>query len=343
VVELSVPGRAERLLQDAAPTSAEIHDLVASRLDEVEALFRDNLASPVRIVREIGSFLAEGGGKRVRPTLHLLAADLVGYRGQNAVLLGAVLEYIHSATLIHDDIIDEAATRRGRPSVNRRWGNNLTVLFGDYLFAKAMQMALRAGSLRIMERLAEVTLRMAEGEMLQTRYAGRLDLTESEYLDLVERKTAALFACCCETAGILAEVDPERERALRRYGRHGGVGVQHVDVLHEVAGDAQRLGKPAGSDLREGKVTLALIDLLGSPGSARARTLARAVIEQGQPDSPELAELTAILRDSGALKRAQIRAQQHAAQAISELQFFPESPARLALAAVPDLLIFRDR
>jgi octaprenyl-diphosphate synthase len=125
----------------------------------------------------------------------------VGYRGPHAVLLAAVLEYIHSATLIHDDIIDEAATRRGRPSVNRRWGNNLTVLFGDYLFAKAMEMALQAGSLRIMERLAEVTLRMAEGEMLQTRYAGNLDLTEAEYLDLVERKTAALFACCCETRG----------------------------------------------------------------------------------------------------------------------------------------------
>jgi len=155
---LSASGRAERLLQDPAPTSAEIHELVAERLDAVEALFRDNLASPVRIVREIGSFLAEGGGKRVRPTLHLLASDLVGYRGPHAVLLAAVLEYIHSATLIHDDIIDEAATRRGRPSVNRRWGNNLTVLFGDYLFAKAMEMALQAGSLRIMERLAEVTL-----------------------------------------------------------------------------------------------------------------------------------------------------------------------------------------
>jgi octaprenyl-diphosphate synthase len=339
---LSVAGRAERLLQDAAPTSAEIHELVAARLDDVEALFRANLASPVGIVREIGSFLAEGGGKRVRPTLHLLAADLVGYRGSHAVLLGAVLEYIHSATLIHDDIIDEAETRRGRPSVNRRWGNNLTVLFGDYLFAKAMEMALQAGSLCIMARLAEVTLRMAEGEMLQTRYAGRLDLTETEYLDLVERKTAALFACCCETAGILAEVDPDQERALRRYGRHVGMAFQIVDDLLDVTGDAQRLGKPAGSDLREGKVTLALIDLLGS-GSSRARALARRVVEDGRPDVPEFAELTAILQESGALKRAQRRAQQHAAQAVLELAVFAESPAKRALAAVPGLLIFRDR
>ena len=342
---MSAPGRAERLLQDPAPTSGEIQDLVAPRLAAVEALFREKLASPVRIVREIGSFLAEGGGKRVRPTLHLLSADLVGYRGPHAVLLAAVLEYIHSATLIHDDIIDEAATRRGRPSVNRRWGNNLTVLFGDYLFAKAMEMALQAGSLRIMERLAEVTLRMAEGEMLQTRYAGNLDLTEAEYLDLVERKTAALFACCCETAGILAAVDAERERALRRYGRHVGMAFQIVDDLLDVTGDAERLGKPAGSDLREGKVTLAVIDLLGSasPAGARARTLARGVMDDGRPDAPECAELTDLLRESGALKRAQVRAQQHAAQAVSELATFADGPAKRALAAVPDFLLTRDR
>jgi octaprenyl-diphosphate synthase len=193
-----------------------------------------------------------------------------------------------------------------------------------------------------MERLAEVTLRMAEGEMLQTRYAGNLDLTEAEYLDLVERKTAALFACCCETAGILAGVDAGLERALRRYGRHVGMAFQIVDDLLDVTGDAERLGKPAGSDLREGKVTLALIDLLGSasPAAARARTLARRVMDE---DAPECAELTGLLRESGALKRAQVRAQQHAAQAVAELASFADGPARRALAAVPDFLLTRDR
>jgi octaprenyl-diphosphate synthase len=336
------PGRAERLLQDPAPTAAEILGLVADRLDQVEALFRDNLASPVRIVREIGSFVTDGGGKRVRPTLHLLAADLAGYRGPHAVLLGAVLEYIHSATLVHDDIIDEAATRRGRPSVNRRWGNNVSVLFGDWLYARAMEMALEAGSLKIMSRLAEVTLRMVEGEMLQTRYAGRLDLTEAEYLDLVERKTAALFACCCETAGILAGVDPERERALRRYGRNVGMAFQIVDDLLDVTGDSERLGKPAGSDLREGKVTLPWIDLLAS-GPARARHLARRVVEDGRPDAAEMDELTEFLRGSGALGRVQERAKRHAEDAVAELAPFPDGPARRALSSVPDLLVFRDR
>jgi len=197
------------------PGPIEISGLIAAQLEQVEEFFRHNLAAPVRIVDEIGGYLAEGGGKRVRPTLHLLAARLCGYAGPHGVLLATVLEFIHSATLIHDDIIDDATTRRGRESVNLRWGNNVTVLFGDYLFAKAMEMALRAGSIEIMQRLAEASLRMTEGEMLQTRYVGRVDLTVEEYLGLIERKTAALFACCCELAGLLANSSEARRRALR--------------------------------------------------------------------------------------------------------------------------------
>ena len=165
---------------------------------------------------EIATFVGQSGGKRVRPTLHLLCADLCGYRGEHDVLLATVLEFIHSATLIHDDVIDAAATRRGRPSVNRSWGNSITVLFGDYLYAKAMELALRAGSLRVMDRLAWITLRMTEGEMIQTRFVGRLDLSTEEYMDLIERKTAVLFGGCCELAGILSGVDPATERAAAR-------------------------------------------------------------------------------------------------------------------------------
>ena len=194
--------RAESLFADPLVAQAEISALIADQLPQVEQLFRENLASPVRIVDEIGTFAAATGGKRVRPTLHLLCGRMCGYEGSQGVLLATVLEFIHSATLIHDDIIDRAKIRRGRPSANLEWGNSLTVLFGDYLFAKAMEMALRVGSLEVMERLADVTLRMTEGEMIQTRFVGRLDLTEEEYLDLVERKTAALFACCCELAGV---------------------------------------------------------------------------------------------------------------------------------------------
>jgi octaprenyl-diphosphate synthase len=336
------PGRAPRGLQDPVFSPTEIFALVTDPLQQVERLFRESLASPVHIIHEIGHFVAEGGGKRVRPALRLLSARLCGYSGPHDVLLATVLECIHSATLIHDDIIDDATTRRGRPSVNRRWGNNVTVLFGDYLYAKAMEMALRAKNLRVMEKLAEITLRMTEGEMLQTRYVGRLDLGVSEYLDLIERKTAALFAGCCELAGILAGVGREREHALYRYGLNLGLAFQVVDDLLDFTGDPKTLGKPAASDLREGKVTLALIELLDA-GSTRGRELAAAILASGLEDTEAISELTRLLHERGAIAKAHRRAQHYAAEATRELRLFPDSPARQALQTVPDLILFRDR
>jgi len=335
-------GRAARLLDGPSGTRGEILDLVADGLRDVEALFRESLGSPLRIIDEIGDFLADGGGKRVRPTLHLLSARMCGYEGSNDVLLSTVLEFIHSATLIHDDIIDEAKTRRGRPSVNSVWGNSLTVLFGDYLYAKAMEMALRAESLDVMQKLAEVTLRMTEGEMLQTRYAGRIDLGEDEYHDLIERKTAELFAACCELAGIIAAADDGRRAALRRYGLNLGLAFQVVDDLLDFVGDAKTLGKPAASDLREGKVTLPLIELLRD-GTSRARELAVAIMESGEADTPEIAELASLLEESGAIDRAHRRARDYASRATLAIDVFPDSPAKVALQAVPDLLLYRDR
>lgn len=340
---IGMPGASQRAVQDPVLTAADVAALVADKLADVEVLFRKSLESPLSIVEEIGGFVADGGGKRVRPTLHLLCAKLCGYRGSHDVLLATVLEFIHSATLIHDDIIDEATTRRGRPAVNRQWGNNVTVLFGDYLYAKAMEMALEAESLRVMRALAEITLRMTEGEMLQTRYVGRLDLTVAEHLDLVERKTAALFGGCCEIAGMLAGVGADREAALRRYGLRLGLAFQLVDDLLDFTGDPALLGKPAGSDLREGKATLAVIDLL-TGGSERALALARVVVERGPAGPcPEIAELTDLLRRTGAIARAQALARQYAEEASRELDRFPDGPVRRALQAVPELLVFRDR
>jgi octaprenyl-diphosphate synthase len=330
-----------RVLPEPAVSPDEIVGIVAPLLLEVERLFHDNLASPVAIVDEIGAFVGQGGGKRVRPTLHLLAADLCAYEGTHDVLLATVLEFIHSATLIHDDVIDAAATRRGRPSVNRGWGNTITVLFGDYLYAKAMELALRAGSLRVMDRLAWITLRMTEGEMIQTRFVGRLDLSIDEYMDLIERKTAVLFGGCCELAGILAEASPAAERALRQYGVHIGLAFQIVDDMLDFTGDPAILGKPTASDLREGKATLPVIDLLAS-GHVRGRELASA-IAGGTASEDDGAALIALLHESGALERAEARARFHAELAIRELDAFPPGPARRALIGVPDLLISRNR
>ena len=328
-------------LTEPSVSPDDIVALVAPRLAEVEKLFHENLASPVAIVDEIGQFVGQGTGKRVRPTLHLLAADLCGYHGTHDVLLATVLEFIHSATLIHDDVIDAAATRRGRPSVNRGWGNTITVLFGDYLYAKAMEMALRAGSLRVMDRLAWITLRMTEGEMIQTRFAGRLDLSIDEYMDLIERKTAVLFGGCCELAGILSGVDTETEGALRRYGLHIGLAFQIVDDMLDFTGDSAILGKPTVSDLREGKATLPVLDLLRT-GPARARELV-STIAAGQGADDDSAELTALLHESGALDRSEARARLHAELAVRELDAFPDGAARRALIGVPDLLISRNR
>jgi octaprenyl-diphosphate synthase len=325
---------------DPTAARAEILPLVGESLVAVEELFRRQLASPIDLIDEIGQFVTEGGGKRVRPTLHLLAARLCGYRGEHDVVLGTVVELIHCATLIHDDIIDEATTRRGQESANRHWGNDVTVLFGDYMFAKAMQLALRAGSLQVMDKLADVTLRMTEGEMLQTRYVGQLDLSVEQYLELVEKKTAALFSCCCELGGMLAGSPPERIAALGRYGRHLGMAFQLVDDLLDFTGDAETLGKPAASDLREGKATLAVLDLLAS-GSEPGRVLARRVLD-GPGDPLAIARLTDLLLESGAIERAHELARSHARRAAAELASFDDGPARRALAMLPDLLLARD-
>ena len=338
----SIFGRAERLIQEPGVTQAEILGLVQDRLSAAEDLFRRSLASPIGIVDEIGDFVAHAGGKRVRPTLHLLSARLCEYDGPHDVLLATVLEFIHSATLIHDDIIDGATVRRGRPTVNFRWGNNITVLFGDYLYAKAMQMALQAGSLRIMEALAAMTLRMIEGELLQDRCSGRLDLAEEEYLELIERKTAGLFSCCCELAGLLAGVDEDRLQSLHRYGLNLGLAFQIVDDLLDLTGDPEKLGKPKAIDLWEGKLTLPVIDLLAD-GHPSVPGLVRRIMDGERPDPPELPELVTLLHESGALARAHERARQYAAVARLELEQFPDSAARQALRALPDLLLLRDR
>lgn len=336
-------GRVSRPRVEPEALQGEILALVAGDLLAVESLFRESLASPTRIVDELGGFIGEAGGKRIRPTVHLLCARLCGYRGPHAVLLGTVLEFIHSATLIHDDILDEARTRRGRASLNARWGNNVSVLFGDYMFAKAMQMALRAGSLRVMDKLAAVTLRMTEGEMLQTRYVGHIELTVDEYIDLVQKKTASLFGCCCELAGILAGSDAQRVAALADYGTNLGMAFQLVDDLLDLTGDPRRLGKAAATDLREGKPTLAVIDLLAS-GAPLGRQLVERIMASGAESGGEaLDHLRRLLGDHGSLERSRTLAEEYADRAVAALGCFPDGAARSALEALPHLLLDRDR
>jgi octaprenyl-diphosphate synthase len=329
-----------RAAHRALPHPEQVAGLIVDDLVAVEAMFRENLSSPVRIVGEIGDFVSASGGKRVRPTLHLLTAQLCGYHGQHRIRLATVLEFIHTATLIHDDIIDGATMRRGTSSANRRWGNSTAVLFGDYLFAKAMEMALGVGRLEVMERLADVTLRMTEGEMLQTRYVGRLDLSKAEYLDLVERKTAALFGCCCELAGLVAGLSETRLKALKRYGTDLGMAFQLVDDLLDFTGDAATMGKPAASDLLDGKATLAVLDLMQA-GSSEATRLARKAMDDG--DSNAISRLTELLQEHGSIERSRRQARRFAENAVAQLRGFEPGPAHDAMAGLPEMLLRRDR
>jgi octaprenyl-diphosphate synthase len=196
----------------------EIFALVEDKMGKVAERFADSLGSDIEIVSAMGSYISSSGGKRLRPALLLLSSGLCGYQGQHDVLYGAVFEFIHTATLVHDDIIDEAETRRGRESVNHRWGNHLTVLMGDHLYIKAMQLAIEAGDLRILDLLASITLRMIEGEMIQGHRNGRIDIGEDEHLDIVERKTATLFSGCCLVPAMLAGKPDDQQRGLSSYG-----------------------------------------------------------------------------------------------------------------------------
>jgi octaprenyl-diphosphate synthase len=328
----------------ARRSSAELREtlrLVEDDLLLVEHLLEEQFRSDVRLIDETGRYIGEGGGKRLRPALLLLACRLCGYRGERAVLLAAVVELIHTATLLHDDIIDEATVRRGRRSVNSRWGNDVTVLLGDYLYTKSMAMALSQENLGILRLLSDVTLRMIEGELLQIERCGDLEVTEDQHLDIVRRKTADLFSCCTRIGARLAGVSADRERALADYGLSLGICFQMVDDLLDFTADEKVLGKPVASDLREGKLTLPTIYLLQKGGAEVARRLSMVIEDRGfvRVDSAEVVRLA---EEHGALERARQQAAQHAALARERLLGFEPSPYREALAALPGFVLDRD-
>ena len=250
---------------------SQIFDPIRADLAQVDAEFGRHIESQIDLIPKIGKYIQTSGGKRMRPAVLLMSARLSGYTGDRAILYAAVVEFIHTATLVHDDIIDDADLRRGRLAVHSRWGNDITVLLGDYLYIKSMALALTHDTLDIVRLLCEVTLRMIEGELYQLTKNGDADITEDEHFDIIRRKTAYLFGGCAEIGGMLGKVGPERETALREYGFNLGIAFQIIDDLLDVTGDADALGKPVGSDLREGKMTLPLIHLLQQNEEVGAR------------------------------------------------------------------------
>jgi len=340
-VKLTPPRPATRTVAGAAPGLPAVIALVADKLALVEEECRRNLRSEFGAIDELGRYLAEGGGKRVRPILLLLSARLCGYEGTRDVLFASVFEFIHTATLVHDDVIDEADLRRGRGSMNARWGNGLTVLLGDYLYIKSMNMALEADDIRIIKILANITLKMIEGELIADRRRADIRLTESEYLDIIRRKTACLFSGCSRVAGVLAGAQSEKEEALAAYGMNLGMAFQIIDDLLDFTADTSILGKPVASDLKEGKLTLPLIYLL-EKGDPTERTLVEAVLDERDFRTVARDEIIDLVRKGRTLERTRALARAFALRAREELSPFDPCPAREALLALPEFVISRE-
>ena len=319
----------------------EIVALVEDDLVRVEALFQEQVLSDVGLVAEIGRYIQQGGGKRIRPALLLLGSRLCGHRGDRGVLLAAVVEFIHTATLLHDDIIDEATVRRGRRSVNSRWGNDITVLLGDFLYTKSMAMALSQENLPILRLLSDVTLRMIEGEILEIERNGDLDVTEADHLDIIRRKTADLFSACMRIGAILGAVGDEREKALASYGLNLGICFQMVDDLLDFTAEEKTLGKPVANDLREGKVTLPMIFLLRKAGRPGIEKIGTVLADRGF-GRVSREEIVRLAREHGALDEAQALAETYAEKARRDLLVFDRSPYREALEMLPDFILARD-
>lgn len=318
---------------------AEIAGLVHDELRQVDEQIRLESQAPVEAITAISRHLHYGGGKRLRPMLLLLSSRLVGDGGHSAIRLAAVVELVHTATLVHDDVIDGADTRRGQPSPNVKWGNQTSVLAGDWIYMKAFQMALREANFRILDMLVDVTQLMVEGELLQLERLGSLQVTEAEYLDLVHRKTAALFAACGRLGALCAGGSESQQQRLGEYAWNVGMAFQLVDDVLDLTATEEVLGKPVGSDLREGKVTLPLIYALQEAGEEARRVIATVLEDRGYRRVPFSAVLE--LARAGGIQRARRRAEQFAETARKVISSFPESPYQRALYSLADLVVDR--
>ncbi len=327
----------------ASPSSATLALLfepIREDLEAVEVEFLKQVQSQVALIPTIGTYVQAGGGKRVRPAVLLMAARMAGYRGPTAVLYASVVEFIHTATLVHDDMIDEADTRRGRPAVHAKWGNDVTVLLGDFLYIKSMSMALTPDRLDLVRLLCEVTLRMIEGELYQLTRNGVTTITEEEHFDIVRRKTAYLFAGSARIGGMLGTISETQQEALWDYGLYIGMAFQLVDDLLDYTGAKDVVGKPVAGDLREGKVTLPLIHLQSK--SPEARTLVEGIVARRDVTGDEWRSLRKLMAEHHSVEYARTRAREFVDRAKVALEAFPDGRERKALLTLPDFVLGRD-
>ncbi|MFC4260146.1 octaprenyl diphosphate synthase [Marinobacter lacisalsi] len=319
-------------------TAQRIHDTVADDFARVNDLIIKRLSSDVPLVEKIAQYIIESGGKRLRPLLVLLSSRALDYDQNGHLKLAAVIEFLHTATLLHDDVVDTSDMRRGRSTANARWGNAPSVLVGDFLYARAFEMMVELKSLPIMEVLSHATAVIAEGEVLQLMNVKNPDVSEDKYMEVIHNKTAMLFEAASHTGALLAGADEKQEKALKDYGKHLGLAFQLVDDALDYTGDAQAMGKNVGDDLAEGKPTLPLIHAMAN-SSEDDRQLIRNAIRKGGLD--DLPRILTIVNDSGALEYTLKKAREQAQLAKACAEQLPASEHTTALSQLADLAVER--
>ncbi len=322
------------------PSLQPLVALVTPGLNSVNKVILDRMQSPVALIPELAGHLISGGGKRMRPMLTLGCAAALDYSGDRHYKLAAAVEFIHTATLLHDDVVDGSDLRRGRATANIIWGNEASVLVGDFLFARAFELMVEDGSLKVLKLLSHASAVIAEGEVAQLTAQRVVETGEDRYLEIIQAKTAALFSAACQIAAVVAERDESVEAALESYGRNLGIAFQLVDDAIDYVSDAATMGKDSGDDFRDGKVTLPVI-LAYARGDAAARTFWQRAIT-GRANGPdELAEAIARLHATGAIADSMARARLYGSRAIDALALLPPSAARAALVETVEFAIER--
>lgn len=314
---------------------------IAGELREVEEDFERRLGSRVPLVTEIAKHLALSGGKRIRPALMILSARLCGYKGKGYIPLAGAIELIHTATLLHDDVVDNAEMRRGNPTANILWGNVASVLVGDFLLSRAFSMMVEVKDLKVLEVMAETTTLLAEGETFELTKTGDISLTEEEYLEMVSQKTASLMSASTRIGAILARATEEQEEALAAFGLKLGIAFQLVDDCLDYIGKEEALGKKVGSDIKEGKVTLPLIWTLGRC-SSEERKLIRDTLLEADPDIKSIKEVVELVHQHGGIEYTLRRAEEFVTEAKGCLSLFPDRPEKTTLMELADYLLSRD-
>ncbi len=313
---------------------------IKDEMDRLDEVMRGHVRSNVSLVTEVAEYIIENGGKRLRPVLCLLASKLVGYTGDQAIQCAAGLEFIHTASLLHDDVIDHADIRRGRPSANAKWGNHISVLVGDFFYCKSSDVFTRTGQLEIVQLITDTITATTEGEVFETIKSNDIDIQEDDYLAIIRGKTAVLFSAACQIAGVLGKVSEEMQAALAQYGQHIGMAFQMADDYLDYVSDEAKFGKTQGKDLREGKLTLPVIVALRESSESEQKIIKEALLSE-RLEEFKFKEVVGILNKYNALEHTRELANKFAQDAKEDLKIFKPSLAKDSLITLADYFVYR--